>query len=145
MRKKYYSYMWRSVCHPACHLACPPDSWSRFCRKKCLSPSKNIYFSLFHCCCSYCCQGEGQPSPQWQSQTGPLFTDADYVIMSLWEKNVTSTLSRMFGRSGSQSLHFTAASIWLWTVSRFRLTGGHLGNTLETHRCHHHDVTAAPL
>lgn len=40
-------------------------------------------------------------------------TDGDYVIMQFNAKNVTWSLSRMFDGSGSQSLHFITASIWL--------------------------------
>ena len=48
-------------------------------------------------------------------------------------KNITLSLSIMFGGSGSQSLYIITASIWLQTVGRymFRLTGGHRGNTLK--------------
>ena len=46
------------------------------------------------------------------------------------------SISKMFGGSESQSLHIVTASISLKT----RLTRGHRGNTLKTHRCHHHDV-----
>ena len=48
----------------------------------------------------------------------------------------------MFGGSVSQPLHIITASIWLQTVSMymFILSGGHWGNTLKTHICHHHDV-----
>ena len=43
----------------------------------------------------------------------------------------------MFGGSGSQLQHIITASIRLQTISGFRLTGGHWGNTLKTHRRHH--------
>ena len=41
------------------------------------------------------------------------FTVGDYVIMLFIVRNVTSSLSRMFSGSGSQSLHMITASKWL--------------------------------
>ena len=80
-----------------------------------------------------------QHRPQWaRARQDLLFTDGDYVIISIRaKKNVTLSLSRMFGGSGSQSWHILTASIWLSTVVDTCLdkqvdTGG---NRLEKKTC----------
>ena len=67
-------------------------------------------------------------------------------IMSLCNLESKNVTSRMFGGSGSQSLHIITASIWLWTISRFMLNWQE--DTWETywkHRHHRHDVDCMSL
>ena len=51
------------------------------------------------------------PSPRVKESDTIQFTDGDYVIMKFRARNVTLSLSRMFGGSGSQSLHIITTSM----------------------------------
>ena len=70
------------------------------------------------------------PRLQWTfPQKTASLPVSDRVRQLPVQKNVTSSLSRMFGGSGSQSLHILTASIWRQT-----------GTTLKTHQRHDHDA-----
>ena len=102
--------------------------------KKHLSPAKKIYSATVCILPLLCCTvlkiitarqstaifdfnelslRKQPPSTQVTESESVLFTDGDYVIMSLRTRNVTFlSFSRMFGGSGSQSLHIITASIY---------------------------------
>ena len=135
-KKKYHSCTWRSVHPPVCPPARPTNSSSHFCPKNSVCHwQKALTPQVFVMKMNHRDPLPSGPRLQWTFSLRPCEWGSQ-TASSL--KNVTLSLSMMFGGAGSQSQHIKTAFISLETVRRFRLGGGgwgHWGNTLKTLQC----------